>query len=97
MSTLIFSVVIVVGVVLSTWAYMTLPSKTPMFPVPIVNRVTSGPYRWMKHPGYVGNTLLLAGLAGLAAGWWNALAIGMLAELLMKEWAWREDLGRKVN
>jgi protein-S-isoprenylcysteine O-methyltransferase Ste14 len=36
--------------------------------------VSTGPYRWVRHPSYSGLLLIVAG-AGLAAGNWLALAI----------------------
>lgn len=49
-----------------------------------------GPYRFVSHPSYMGTLLFVMGLAGLAAGWWNVLAVGTVCELLLREWAWRE-------
>jgi len=53
-------------------------------------RITTGPYRWLRHPIYLGDWLLIVGLAGLAAGFWNAFAMSILAELLLRDWALRE-------
>lgn len=56
--------------------------------------ISSGPYRWLRHPMYIGNWMLIAGFAGMAAGPLNAIAVGLLAELLMREWAMRDNNGR---
>ena len=79
------------GLALTIWAMRSLPKGTDMMPVPPKVRVKDGPYRWLKHPMYVGNTLFVAGLAGLAAGFWNALAIGSVCEMLMRYWAGLEE------
>lgn len=54
-------------------------------------RTRRGPYRWMDHPMYIGEWLAAVGMAGLAAGIWNALAAGLVAELLLREWIIREE------
>jgi protein-S-isoprenylcysteine O-methyltransferase Ste14 len=88
--TAIWIAVIAAGVGLGVAALRALPPGTDLRPVPIVTRTTRGPYRWLAHPMYVGNGLIIIGCAGLAAGLWNAAACGCLAELLMREWALRE-------
>jgi len=45
----------------------------------------------MDHPMYVGEWLAVVGMAGMAAGVWNAMAVGLVAELLLREWAMREE------
>lgn len=87
----VYGAAVVGGWALATWARLTLmPHGVVDFPVPVQGRVTTGPYRWLAHPMYVGTTLAVAGCAGLAAGAWNAVAVGTVAELLLREWAWRE-------
>lgn len=88
----IWVALIVIGQALVIWTNLTLPGAIRMQPgrVPAV-RLTHGAFRWLRHPMYVGNVLFVVGLAGLAAGFWNALAVGTVAELLMREWAGRED------
>lgn len=93
--TILFSVCAIVGLGLVMWAGVSLPEGTVLFPLPIKAISTAGPYRFLRHPMYVGNVLAIAGFAGLAAGVWNALAVGGLAELVMREWAWREVTKKK--
>jgi protein-S-isoprenylcysteine O-methyltransferase Ste14 len=40
-----------------------------------------GPYRWVRHPGYLGSLLVLNGMA-LASGNWMVLASSLIATLL---------------
>jgi protein-S-isoprenylcysteine O-methyltransferase Ste14 len=42
--------------------------------------VSSGPYKWIRHPSYTGLLLITAGF-GLAVGNWLALAAGLLLPL----------------
>jgi protein-S-isoprenylcysteine O-methyltransferase Ste14 len=42
--------------------------------------VSSGPYKWIRHPSYAGLLLITAGF-GLAVGNWLALAAGLLLPL----------------
>lgn len=88
--TVYFAVLAAWGLLLSAWAVYSLPAGTSLYPVRIQQPTTRGPYRWFAHPMYCGNVLLVAGLAGVAGGFWNALAMGTLAEMVMREWAGRE-------
>lgn len=95
MMTVVWGSAFVTGLLLVQWAARSLPPATCLWPVPIVHRTTAGPYRYLRHPMYVGNLLLIVGAAGLAAGIWNAVAVGTVAELVMREWAARETAGLK--
>lgn len=82
----------VAGFVLGVWAGISLPKGTDMMPGPIRGKVTTdGPYRFLKHPMYIGNVMIVAGLAGMNGGRWGgifaALAVGFVAEMLMRQWA----------
>jgi len=79
------------GFALSLWAHRSLPPGTSHWPVPIVTRSTKGPYRYLRHPAYVATIMIVGASAYLAAGWWNVLAVTTVTELLLREWAWRED------
>ena len=39
--------------------------------------VTSGPYRWVRHPGYLGVVLYLTGMA-VIFGWWPPVVVAVL-------------------
>lgn len=80
------------GLALIVWAMRSLPPGTDLRPGPIVEPTRRGPYRWLAHPMYVGNVIHLAGLGGLGGGFWNALAIGCVAETVMREWTKRETM-----
>lgn len=86
------SVAAVVGVLLMVWAAWHNPRGAGRPPelLHYFVRVTSGPYRYLKHPMYVGAWLTVTGLA-LVDSVWTALAVGTVAELLLREWAMREE------
>lgn len=108
--TIVYGALCVLGLALAAWAHYALPAGTVMFPVPVrgaldlgraagdpiitVSPTTRGPYRWLRHPMYVGNIALVTGLGGLGGGIWTALALFTLAEMVMREWAYRERPGR---
>jgi protein-S-isoprenylcysteine O-methyltransferase Ste14 len=63
------------GLAIRVWAVAALGRafRTTVEVDPGQGIVSSGPYRWVRHPSYTGLLLILAGL-GLAAGNWLALA-----------------------
>jgi protein-S-isoprenylcysteine O-methyltransferase Ste14 len=44
---------------------------------------TNGPYRYVRHPGYVGMILFEFGISALLASWWALVAGGLCATLLI--------------
>jgi len=50
--------------------------------------VATGPYRFVRHPGYLGSTLTMTGAALALGSWWALLTIGGLAALVV----WRTAL-----
>jgi protein-S-isoprenylcysteine O-methyltransferase Ste14 len=63
------------GLAIRVWAVAALGRafRTTVEVDPDQAVVTSGPYRWVRHPSYTGLLLIVAGV-GLAAGNWLALA-----------------------
>lgn len=87
---MIWLILVGVGLGLASWAYAVNPAcKNSADTVPQV-WVTRGPYRWLRHPSYLGTWLYLFGLAGYGGGWAVALAVGGVAELLLRDWVARE-------
>ena len=62
-----------------------------MMPIPPVKKIKTGPYRFMKNPMYVGNLMFVSGCAGMAAGVWNAIAVGSVAEMVQRYWIGLEE------
>jgi protein-S-isoprenylcysteine O-methyltransferase Ste14 len=61
----------VAGVLLRSWGVLTLGRYFRREVVVVEGQpvITSGPYRWLRHPGYAGNMLTAFGI-GLALGSW---------------------------
>jgi protein-S-isoprenylcysteine O-methyltransferase Ste14 len=68
-----------VGLVTRVWAIAALGRsfRTTVEVDPGQAVVSTGPYRWIRHPSYAGLLLILAGF-GLAAGDWLSLAVCVL-------------------
>ena len=69
-------IVMWLGLAIRVWAIAALGRsfRTTVEVDPGQAIVSSGPYRWVRHPSYTGLLLILAG-CGLALGHWLALAI----------------------
>jgi len=80
----------VVGFALTVWAARVNPDGARAMPGTATRRVAAGPYRFMRHPMYVGTWLWIVGMAGCGGGFGSAFAVGILAELLFRDWIHRE-------
>ncbi|HZU75079.1 MAG TPA: isoprenylcysteine carboxylmethyltransferase family protein [Acidimicrobiales bacterium] len=71
------------GMALRFWSFHTLGRYFTFTVMTSTDQqvVTSGPYRWLRHPGYAGGTLATIGL-GLAFGNWAALAVMTVVPLI---------------
>lgn len=95
----IWATLAIAGFLLTLWANISLPSSVDRAPVPIKTQTFNGPYKFsdsklwpLRHPMYSGNVAFVTGLAGLGGGFFTAFAAFTLAELLMRDWASREEL-----
>lgn len=75
-------IVIWLGLTIRVWAIATLGRafRTTVEVDAAQAVITTGPYRWVRHPSYTGLLLIVTGY-GLAAGGWLALAICALVPL----------------
>ena len=59
---------LLVGLVMRAWAFRSLgPMGRTRDPAPPAGRVEAGPYRWLRHPVYVGNVCIAVGIIASAA------------------------------
>jgi protein-S-isoprenylcysteine O-methyltransferase Ste14 len=94
-------VVILAGAALRLWAIVTL-GRWFTYDVRVTEGqpvVTTGPYRWLRHPSYTGILLLLLGM-GLAFGNWLAIlclvvlsGIGLVLRIRVEEAALQASFG----
>jgi protein-S-isoprenylcysteine O-methyltransferase Ste14 len=92
---------VVAGVAIRVWAVLTLGRwfTTVVRVADDQEIVSDGPYRWVRHPSYLGLLVALAGL-GLMLTNWGSLAVAVLLPLATLVWrirveehALREGLG----
>lgn len=89
---------LIAGGLLGTWGLLALGSNLTPYPRPIEggSLVTSGPYRWVRHPIYAGLILGTLGLGLLRANW---VGLGLAALLFVffdlksrREEAWLREV-----
>ena len=84
----VFGVIVMwLGLATRVWAVAALGGafRTTVEVDPDQAVVTTGPYRWIRHPSYAGLLLILAGL-GLAIGNWLSLAACLVLPLPALVW-----------
>jgi protein-S-isoprenylcysteine O-methyltransferase Ste14 len=96
---------VVAGVTIRSWAVVTLGRwfTTVVRVAEDQQVVTDGPYRWVRHPSYLGLLLTLAGL-GLMLTDWVSLLVAVLLPLTTLVWrirveerALRDGLGTRYD
>jgi protein-S-isoprenylcysteine O-methyltransferase Ste14 len=76
----------------AVWANRSNPEGGKIGPAPMpLTPVKTGPYRFVRHPMYVGQSLAMVFFMWYAAGFWAAFSIGLLAEIIFREYIWREE------
>jgi protein-S-isoprenylcysteine O-methyltransferase Ste14 len=81
-----------VGLALALWANKLNPEGGKVGPAPLpANAVKSGPYRIVSHPMYVGQACAVVFFMWYAAGFWAAFALGLITEVMFREYIWREE------
>jgi protein-S-isoprenylcysteine O-methyltransferase Ste14 len=74
------------GIAILIWAVLTLrAARTTVLPTESASAlVTSGPYRFRRHPIYLAEMLILLGLAELAKIAWIAILVPVFAALIIR-------------
>lgn len=80
-------VVVLLAQALRWWCIATLGHQwnTRVIVVPGAPRITSGPYRWMRHPNYVAVVLEIAALPLVHTAWLTALVFSVANAILLRE------------
>ena len=82
------------GIALGLWAAVFLGRGLTPLPLPngVVGLVTSGPYRWVRHPMYTAVMLVTAGVAVRSGSWLIVTLTALLAALFRVKSAWEPSL-----
>jgi protein-S-isoprenylcysteine O-methyltransferase Ste14 len=56
--------------------------------------ITSGPYKFIRHPGYVGAIMIFVGLAFSLASWWALIPAAFASAILILRTSWEDALLR---
>jgi protein-S-isoprenylcysteine O-methyltransferase Ste14 len=76
----------------TVWANRSNPEGGKIGPAPVpLAPVKTGPYRFFRHPMYIGQSLAMVFFMWYGAGFWAAFSIGLLAEIIFREYIWREE------
>ncbi len=92
-------VMIIAALSIDVWAFKTFDaaSTTIMPNKAVKNLVTHGPFAWSRNPIYVGNVVLIVGIALVSANSWMLLAAAEAAVLIEKLAILREEAHIKAN
>ena len=86
------------GVVMTAWAQAVNPFFEPGVRIQSEREqrpITTGPYRFVRHPGYLGALALFAGLSLALGSWWGLVPGGIASVLLVIRTAFEDGLLRR--
>jgi protein-S-isoprenylcysteine O-methyltransferase Ste14 len=88
--------VLVIGsIAVTTWAQAVNPFFDPGVRIQKEREqrvITSGPYRFVRHPGYTGAIALFVGIALALASWWALVPAALAIALLVVRTGWEDRL-----
>jgi protein-S-isoprenylcysteine O-methyltransferase Ste14 len=88
-------VLLIGGIAVTTWAQAVNPFFEPGVRIQKERAqrvITSGPYRFVRHPGYSGAITLFIGIALALASWWGLLPAALSIALLIVRTSWEDSL-----
>jgi len=86
---------ILAGIAVTAWAQAVNPFFEPGVRIQSERHqhvVDTGPYRLVRHPGYVGALLLFLGMALALGSLWAPIPAAIASVLLVLRTAWEDDL-----
>jgi protein-S-isoprenylcysteine O-methyltransferase Ste14 len=92
---LIGYVLLIGGIAVTTWAQAVNPFFEPGVRIQSERAqrvITSGPYRWIRHPGYAAAMAIFTGIPLALASWWGLLPAVLAAALLVVRTSWEDRL-----
>ena len=88
-------VLLVGGIAVTTWAQAVNPFFEPGVRIQHERRqrvVTSGPYAFVRHPGYTAAIAMFLGVAFALASWWALIPAALASGLLVLRTSWEDRL-----
>jgi protein-S-isoprenylcysteine O-methyltransferase Ste14 len=92
---LIGYVLLIGGIAVTTWAQ----AVNPFFELGVRIQkershrvITSGPYRFVRHPGYIAAIAMFVGIPLALASWWALLPAALAITLLVVRTSWKDRL-----
>jgi protein-S-isoprenylcysteine O-methyltransferase Ste14 len=88
-------VLVIGGIALTTWAQAVNPFFEPGVRIQMERAqqvITSGPYRFVRHPGYTGAIALFIAIPLALASWWGLLPAALAIALLVVRTSWEDCL-----
>ena len=92
---LIGYVLLIGGIAVTTWAQAVNPFFEPGVRVQKERAqrvITSGPYRFVRHPGYAAAIAMFVGIPLALASWWALLPATLAIALLVVRTSWEDRL-----
>lgn len=88
-------VLIAAGIALSAWAQAVNRFFEPGVRIQRERGhhvITSGPYQFVRHPGYVGALMIFVGVAFALASWWALIPAAFATAILILRTSWEDAL-----
>src|SRR4029453_10662440 len=86
---------ILLGIALTGWAQAVNPYFEPGVRIQSERHqhvIDTGPYRFVRHPGYVAALILMFGMSLALGSWWAFVPASLAAALLILRTAWEDRL-----
>jgi protein-S-isoprenylcysteine O-methyltransferase Ste14 len=87
-----------VSIAITAWAQAVNPFFEPGVRLQTERKqhvIDSGPYRFVRHPGYVGALLAFAGVPLALGSWWGLVPTAVASALLIVRTSWEDRLLRE--